>query len=708
MKHHFRFSFLVLFLITLFFTSCEKDDKDETPTNSPTFIGSLINPGETELEIFYNEGYSIVAGDIEISNDAEITNLNKLSNIVEIQGDLTIQNNHELINIDGLNKLKTVGGNLILSRLFKIEDLSGFSSLETVGANFLMNSLTQITNFQGLNQLKSVQQTFGMENVSPWTEPQLQSTDGLESLEYIGANIIFRDNPRLFDYCEISTFLINDFSENFSASNNFYNPTITDIKNGDCENDEPAIIILDGVYIKGAGTAITEFDSKGIMGIARNEVTQEDRYTLKEKYLAIKGGIEGFNIYVVNGNDIKSYGPGNDFAYVQESDLGPDEPNLGLFRGSITESENPFTVAEDGLYHIAYDTEIGIVTIAKVEWGVIGAATPGGWATSTQFEQSFSLAEVKFTIHDLELTRNDFKFRYSNGWKVILSPDFDLGDGNSGIKANSNLGGEIDNLIPGGDNLTNDEHGIYSVEIKWTLEQSYTAEIIKTGDIEYYNYSETEMGLIGEGITYNGSPLGWDNTAFLHTPSVTNDFIYTWTYENIEVNTEGGFKFREGQDWNGLVPAYDDFTIYGESASDFESDSDLNFRALSNGFYNFEFVIDATTNEYTLNINPGMNNTPKLYVPGSYQGWDPSTAPILLDENNDGNYVGTVEFPAETEELIFKFTSQSNWDGINYGQGNTEGSLSEDPSATNLMIPSAGLYLLTVNINNLTWSYQLQ
>lgn len=708
MKHYFPINLLALISIILLTISCNKDEQEETTITNPTFIGSLINPGEAELKTFFNEGYSIVAGDVEFSNNMDITNIDKLSNIVEIKGDLTLQNNHELSNMEGLKKLKIVGGNLILSRLFKIENLTGLSSLETVGGAFLMNSLTQITNFQGLNKLRSIQGTFGMENVSPWNEPQLRSTDGLESLEYVDQNIIFKDNPYLTDYCEISDFLINDFKEGFSTQGNFYNPTIEDIRNGDCENDEPAVIILDGIYIQGEGTAITEFDSKGMMSITRNEVTQEDRASLLEKYMAIKGGSEGFNIYVVDNGEMKSYGPGNNFAFVQESDLGPEEPTLGLFRGNITESENPFTVAEDGLYHIAYDTEIGIVSIAKVEWGIIGAATPGGWASSTALYQTFNLSEVQFTLYDFPLTRADYKFRYSNGWRIVLDSEYDLGNGQTGIHVNTNLGGEINNLIPGGNNFVNEDHGKYSIALIWTLDAGYKAEITKTGDIETNDYSETEMGLIGSGIIQNGSPWGWDNSALLHTPVITDDFIYTWTYENIDLTNEGAFKFREGQDWDGLVLGYNDFTLSGESAYDFEGDSDGNLKALSDGIYDFVLVIDALTEEYSLNINPGENNTPKLYIPGAYQGWNPSMAPYILDENNDGIFIGTMEYPAGTEDLSFKFTSEPNWGGINYGTEDITGVLSVDPSAGNLMVPSEGTYLFTVDINNLIWSYQLQ
>jgi hypothetical protein len=68
----------------------------------------------------------------------------------------------------------------------------------------------------------------------------------------------------------------------------------------DDDDDPPPVVILDGTYIVGAGTALTDFDSKGMMKITRNEVVQEDRAGLMEIYIAVQGGNDGFNIIKVD------------------------------------------------------------------------------------------------------------------------------------------------------------------------------------------------------------------------------------------------------------------------------------------------------------------------------------------------------------------------------------------------------------------------
>jgi hypothetical protein len=567
-------------------------------------------------------------------------------------------------------------------------------------------------------------------------------------------------------------------------------------------------IILDGTYIMGSGTALESFDNKSRMTIARNEVTQEDRSELVEKYIAVKAGSEGFNIYVVDDGVTTKLGPGSDFAVVTE--LDHNEPTLGLWRGQITETETPFTVPEDGLYHIAYDTELNIVSVARVVWGIIGAATPGGWAESTQLSAEFDLTEMTFTKSEVILTKADFKFRYSNGWKVIIDANYDLGYGNTGIKVNANLGGELSNLIPGGWNLINDEAGIYTITILWSLESGISANLEKTGDM-VFDYSDVHLGLIGDGLIIDGNQQSWDNTHFLTYPNVTNDYIYTWNFYALEVTTNGSFKIREGQDWNGKSIGYPDVVMGGTAAADFETNGDGNFVPTVDGTYDIELVIDALTETYNFNVKAsgtadpelfmlgdgttaGWDNTAalammgtgglytitsdltaggnvkfittlgawapqygtdadgtaamgnlvyretesdpdpasipvdadgtyvitavtssltymidldgaKLYVPGNYQGWDPGSAPMLNDGDGDGVFVGFVNM---TEAGEFKFASQPNWDGPNYGDGGAAGVLSDAGDAGNLTAPEAGIWKFTVDVNNLTYTAEKQ
>lgn len=370
-------------------------------------------------------------------------------------------------------------------------------------------------------------------------------------------------------------------------------------KDDDDDNNDP--IVLDGLYIKGAATALPEFNTNGRMAIARNEVTQEDRDMLYEMYIAVNTDAAGFNIVNVAGETKTYWGPGADFAEVA-APTG-DEPQVTFWRGTYTESETPFTVPAEGIYHIALDKEVGIITIIPVEyWGLIGAATPGGWSADTKIMPgTFDLNTVTYSITDVEMTKADYKFRHSGGWKVEIDPDFDLGDGNTGIKVNTNFGGAVDALVAGGDNIANDVPGIYTVTMTWTLGTGFVATMTKTGNLATIDYTNTELGLVGDGLMVGGVQHNWDTTIEVATPAVdgTN---FTWTWSNIEVTSAGSFKIREGQTWDNMSVGYPQVTMAGGAAANFETNIDGNFVPTVDGTYNITFFIDAVTETYTFTV----------------------------------------------------------------------------------------------------------
>lgn len=89
---------------------------------------------------------------------------------------------------------------------------------------------------------------------------------------------------------------------------------------------------------------------------------------------------------------------------------------------------------------------------------------------------------------------------------------------------------------------------------------------------------------------------------------------------------------------------------------------------------------------------------PMLYLPGAHQDWKPDTAAPIYSVNNDGIYEGYVQLGGE-----FKFTSQTDWNGTNYGLGAAEGQLSTDGGAGNLTV-DPGYYYIKVDVNGLTYS----
>ena len=120
-------------------------------------------------------------------------------------------------------------------------------------------------------------------------------------------------------------------------------------------------------------------------------------------------------------------------------------------------------------------------------------------------------------------------------------------------------------------------------------------------------------------------------------------------------------------------------------------------------------VSNLYSDKISLTITPylGVIEYPKLWVPGEYQGWNPAEAPNIYDFDNDGVFTGYIYFP-EGGTYEFKFTSAPDWSHINYGAGAEEGQLDTDGGAPNLTVPRPGGYYVNVDVNNLTWTSELQ
>lgn len=91
---------------------------------------------------------------------------------------------------------------------------------------------------------------------------------------------------------------------------------------------------------------------------------------------------------------------------------------------------------------------------------------------------------------------------------------------------------------------------------------------------------------------------------------------------------------------------------------------------------------------------------PKLYVPGSYQGWNPAeTSTVIYSVPNNGRYEGYLYFADPGTK--YKFTEGPNWDN-NFGDNGADGTLEKD--GADIQVAEPGLYRLSVDINKLTHS----
>ncbi|MFT3738658.1 MAG: SusE domain-containing protein [Breznakibacter sp.] len=94
---------------------------------------------------------------------------------------------------------------------------------------------------------------------------------------------------------------------------------------------------------------------------------------------------------------------------------------------------------------------------------------------------------------------------------------------------------------------------------------------------------------------------------------------------------------------------------------------------------------------------------PALWVPGDYQGWDPSTAPRIVSMGDNQIYEGYIFIPAGGT-MQFKLTAQAAWEPMAYGDGGDGVLIEANYSGGNFTVASEGYYNLAANLADMTYS----
>lgn len=207
----------------------------------------------------------------------------------------------------------------------------------------------------------------------------------------------------------------------------------------------------------------------------------------------------------------------------------------------------------------------------------------------------------------------------------------------------------------------------------------------------HYEITPTNWGMIG-----TATPAGWNNS----TPLTYNADKDVW--EGQLDLAAGALKFRANNGWD---------INYGPSAS-----NDLNGKLIETNDAitisepaNYRVTVDFSQSkspyayQYTVVKSGDVQEPAKLWLPGGYQGWSPSTAPTIY-AISDFVYVGYVYINAGT---AFKFTNAPDWDHINYGDSGTPGVLTTDGLANGLSLGVPGYYKLRADTENLTYETAL-
>jgi hypothetical protein len=205
--------------------------------------------------------------------------------------------------------------------------------------------------------------------------------------------------------------------------------------------------------------------------------------------------LEGY-VYMVNGV--------NEWKFASKANWDGPNYGAGATAGTLDVAGGNFSTPA-GYYKLNADAMALTYTAVATVWGVIGAATPGGWDDETGLEYDLT---SRTWVGGLHLTVGEFKFRANHSW------DYNYGS----TAGNATLDG-------GGSNIPVATEGDYYFTLDLSQPNAYT-------------YKIDTWGLIG-----SATPDGWNS-----------DQNMTWDADakalTITIDlTAGEFKFRANDGW---------------------------------------------------------------------------------------------------------------------------------------------------------------
>ncbi len=256
-----------------------------------------------------------------------------------------------------------------------------------------------------------------------------------------------------------------------------------------------------------------------------------------------------------------------------------------------------------------------------------------------------------------------------------------------------------------------------------TIENDTTVNGIGEGD-----FTDEITGLLGGttyfvrayaineiGITYSDEKqfTTLAGLAVVTTDSVINVTTTTATVYGNAIYNSGADITERGICWSTIEnpTISDDNLAAGTGLGSFSAD----LTGLSEGetYYARAYATNSEGTSYGDNImfqtvaNIITWNVPGGYVSASYPGgsyadWDPGASPqVISTQVNPTSLEGYIYMANANNE--FKFATQNNWDGPNYGAGANAGEL--DPDGGNLILSDAGYYKMNVDISGSPYTY---
>ncbi|HTX88709.1 MAG TPA: RagB/SusD family nutrient uptake outer membrane protein [Bacteroidales bacterium] len=176
---------------------------------------------------------------------------------------------------------------------------------------------------------------------------------------------------------------------------------------------------------------------------------------------------------------------------------------------------------------------------------------------------------------------------------------------------------------------------------------------------------------------------------FMADNNKTSEIIFQVEYDGHKTQTWGGTTFVIHAAVGGsMVPG--DYGIAGGWGGTRTTKQFVN-----------KFYPNLTAKSWHSPIPPkNKKSYPVLYVPGSYQGWNPADpTTVIASKYVAGEYEGYLYFKDANTQ--FKICQNPDWT-VNWGDDGADGTL--DLNGANIQVADPGYYKLNVNLNNLTYT----
>ena len=398
------------------------------------------------------------------------------------------------------------------------------------------------------------------------------------------------------------------------------------------------------------GIPTRDLDIANHSNVIVNDLTASEEFTLV--WSAAKFGVETEVEYsvsaAVNGGEAVALGTTSNLYYTTTNSALLEALAISMggkydvvFTVAATAAVNGQTVSDTVAVEITLDKDPILYIIGGYQgWNPAGACSRLVQGTDGIFRGFVNI------LDDAE-DKNEIKFCTQQNWNGT----------NYGVKEGAiNTDGDAGNIV-----LAKGLHYLH-----------FDIENLKLVDVPL-----TSIGLIGEAVG------GWDADAAKFAFDAEKN-VWTAVVENVVA--EKAYKVRFNDMWDVVDAEGNGYNISLGGAANELTFGGADLKATYNG--KVTFTLNLFDAPYTLaEAGPAPA---ELYILGAYQGWK-HDAPYSTLKGENGKLTGFLYIPS-ADQVEFKFCSQHNWDGPNFGQ--KDGVINTDGDAGNLSL-EPGLWHLT-------------